>query len=66
MIVGCYTVHLYCDHPDAAQYKCTEWPGEFTGQTERECLAEARKAGWKIGTPDNRYERVVRCKKHPW
>lgn len=53
MIVGCYTLHLYCDferdgkHGGVETYKIG-WPAEFTGKTESECLKEARKAGWRI------------------
>jgi hypothetical protein len=44
VIVGCYTVDLYCDgcnlgygHRRGSQY---------TGQTEAECLRQARRDGW--------------------
>jgi len=57
-IVGCYSVHLYCDHPDAAKHVCPDFPAEFTGKSERNCLAEARKHGWKISST------TVLCPKH--
>ena len=59
MIVGCYTVDLYCDHPDGGKYACTHWPGQFTGKTERGCLGQARRQGWQVDDPDQ-----VRCPKH--
>jgi len=50
MIIGCYTLHLYCDVP-----KCTYnnkggsyIPDEFTGETGGECRNAARKAGWRL------------------
>lgn len=58
MIVGCYSVHLYCDSPEGGTYKCTEWPGEYTGRNEREALANARKAGWRV-VADKAF-----CRKH--
>lgn len=49
MIVGGYSLHLYCDNGP----KCLLWPlmgnvshSEFDGDTERECRKEARKDGW--------------------
>lgn len=61
MIVGCYTVHLYCDfgkegkrkgdsyklHGGIEAYKL-EHVMEFTGRTEGACFKEARKRGWRI------------------
>lgn len=60
MIVGCYSLDLYCDHPDGGQYRCTNWPGQWTGTTDRNCYAQARRAGWKL---DLR-QRQVLCPAH--
>lgn len=49
MIVGCYDMHLYCDHggdPYGGACEHTEGPAEFTGKNQRECLSKARKRGW--------------------
>jgi hypothetical protein len=53
MLVGCYSLDLYCDTgDDAFGSKCPHRPilrngqGEFTGPNERVCLQRARKAGW--------------------
>lgn len=59
MIVGCYTVHLYCDAKRAE--KCTSKiaadpariheqpePAEFCAETGYECRTKARRAGWKL------------------
>lgn len=48
-LVGCYSLHIYCDDPN---HKSTR-PGksdaaEFTAHTEGRCLKEARKGGWLI------------------
>lgn len=54
MIVGCYSVDLYCDTGgDVFGGECpyrgySGSQGEFTGQTEAECLRIARKIGWKF------------------
>jgi hypothetical protein len=49
-VVGCYTVHIYCCHPNdrgGGGPLCYNHD-EFTGQTRGECLACARRAGWWI------------------
>lgn len=62
MIVGCYSLQLYCNHQEAGQCgSCTAWPGEFTGRTESDCLRQARLAGWLIR---KRPDEKVRCPKH--
>jgi hypothetical protein len=60
MIVGCYTVHLYCDSETHEGY-LSEFgysvktpdgykrvPHEFAGKNEAECLRQARDMGWRI------------------
>lgn len=50
-IVGCYTVHLYCDTGGTAwgeECPFNYGSGEFAGQNERDCLSQARKRGWKF------------------
>lgn len=65
MIVGCYTLHLYCEAEahdgymsdygyhvkTSGKYKTVTH--EFSGRNERECLQQARKIGWRI-TKDRR------------
>lgn len=56
MIVGCYTLDLYCENadPSAAGYRTQcphrwgHFPTVFTGETEGECLRAARRSGWFI------------------
>lgn len=56
MIVGGYSLHLYCDTPGCPLATCApssdgigKPPGEFTHETnERGAMAKARRAGWKI------------------
>lgn len=61
MIVGCYTVHLYCDFGKSVAYKSQNQtlhggrPAylvnhrmEFTGPNLTACLKEAKKDGWRI------------------
>jgi hypothetical protein len=47
MIVGCYSLHLYCDNEDA-EHPYREFPHTFTGELGRKCRQEARRAGWTI------------------
>ena len=66
MIVGCYTVNLYCDDEghegfigSTGSYYVKvgifhdEVKHEFAGQNERECFAQARRIGWEF-TRDRR------------
>jgi hypothetical protein len=47
MIVGCYTLHLYCDRGECADGG-TYTPEEFTAEHGSECRKQARKRGWII------------------
>lgn len=47
-IVGCYSIHLYCDHPSHVWWECRHNGDEYGGKDEATCLREARRAGWKI------------------
>lgn len=50
MIVGCYSLDLYCDTGHRKDGTTEEYnladPGQFTGQTEGDCKRDARRAGW--------------------
>ena len=54
MIVGCYSLHLYCDNMtptggqfyDIAGHRHDEFPHEFTNETRQGCFAQARARGW--------------------
>lgn len=51
MIVGCYSIDLYCDSGKEKPYGAAgHWsePDTFAGESFAECAREARKAGWKI------------------
>lgn len=64
LIVGCYLTDLYCGHAEAAQWHCTSWPGQFTGETEAGSLREARRRGWLVRKSRNGGEDKVRCPRH--
>lgn len=58
MIVGCYTLHLYCRHAGGKSDNRHLYglsPAEFTGRTYSECRRTAMKHGWRFhrakGTP---------------
>lgn len=53
MIVGCYTMHLYCGNPACKTMRHHEGStfmiaamGEFTGETAAACRRQARRWGW--------------------
>jgi hypothetical protein len=47
MIVGCYTLDLYCDAKnDSHGYK--EFPHVYTNHTEGRCKRDARRDGWRF------------------
>lgn len=58
MIIGCYSLELYCDkaadetsidgsnRDGIHEYK--EFPSTFTGERRQDCEREARKMGWMI------------------
>lgn len=51
MIVGCYSVDLYCENAEQHVNGCrVGWgfhgPPNYTGNTESECLRSARVDGW--------------------
>lgn len=52
MIVGCYTLDLYCDrqgkHPDGI-HAFEEFPHQYTHEFGSVCRARARRAGWLLG-----------------
>lgn len=77
MIVGCYSLHLYCvydelptwyhhEHGDEPVpfgfHAYREFPAEFDGRTEAECKRQARKRGWKFRDGD---VLCPRCAKGP-
>ena len=58
MIVGCYSMDLYCDFgPHPIGY---DFPHQFTGRTEAECFRNSKKRGWKI-YPAQRKAKCPRC-----
>lgn len=54
MIVGCYTMHLYCRNRDddtcvaPMQWKALAYNAEYTGRTYTQCVTQAKKDGWKF------------------
>lgn len=49
MIVGCYTLDLYCDSKREHHYQedNVSFGKQYTGRNERECWQQARADGWK-------------------
>lgn len=59
MIVGCYTMDLYCDEQGCKNATARHTsdgrgapPGQFYGETAGECRRAARRAGWKLSRRD--------------
>ena len=46
-VVGCYTLHLYCDFHTKSELVGISALGEFTGRNRSEAFKEARDAGWR-------------------
>lgn len=67
-IIGCYCLHLYCDHKDCfGKYDGSNV--EFTGHTFMECKKEAKECGWvfkhqKNTKDDSMGYGIVFCSKH--
>ena len=59
MIVGCYSLDLYCDNEDAHKGEYPTFSFESTGRSRAQCLRAAKRAGWAV---DIR-KRTVRCPK---
>lgn len=45
MIVGCYSLDLYCDCENS-EHEYQEFPHEFTDEYGSKCRSAARKKGW--------------------
>lgn len=54
MIVGCYSLHLYCDTPQCPHRPHRGPDFDAIGETGGEARDEARKAGWKIDMRQNK------------
>lgn len=50
MIVGCYTLDLYCDNakPQDGIHEWNEFPHQFFDEFGSTCRSNARKAGWLL------------------
>lgn len=58
MIVGCYSLDLYCDNPLETYFGqgatpigfhgFDEFPHQFIAETGENCRQQARKRGWKL------------------
>jgi len=51
MIVGGYSLHLYCDGPFHAELhpvRLTSLDAEFEGHDERDCNRQAKRRGWHL------------------
>ena len=49
MIVGGYTLDLYCDRKDCVHAYNPEWnPREYIGEHGSSCRAQARRDGWLL------------------
>jgi hypothetical protein len=56
MIVGCYSLDLYCDNyiidptvvEDKWGHRYDDFPDQFTGFSRAECVRNARRRGWIV------------------
>ncbi len=68
MIVGCYSMDLYCENAEASSTVCrVGWgyhgPPVYTGRTEAECIRQARGDGWLITNDRPRKAYCPKCAK---
>jgi len=62
MIVGCYSLDLYCDNFDIAKnqaedrygHRYNDFPHQFTGFSRAECVRNARRRGWIVNISGNK------------
>ena len=47
MIVGCYTLDLYCDCPTHKEIY-SEFPDQYFAEFGKNCMKQARANGWKF------------------
>lgn len=52
MIVGCYSIDLYCDGEYSHDYD--EGKADFADKNESRCYRQARRAGWIINTREQK------------
>ena len=72
MIVGCYSLDLYCDNfdlmkdqvEDSYGHRYDEFPHQFTGYSRPECVRNARHRGWIVNIPANKAYCPGCVKKH--
>lgn len=69
MIVGCYSVDLYCDGREGGIDPVCRvgygyaGPPVYTGETEGECLRQARRDGWTFTREHPRKAYCLSCSK---
>ena len=61
MIVGGYTLHLYCDFAGVHEYRDAFGFAEFSGDNQRKAEGDARRRGWRFHIVDG--QRLVKCPK---
>jgi hypothetical protein len=54
MIVGCYSLHLYCDNEDV-EHPYDEFPHTYTAELGSKCRNAARRDGWRLGRTGKAY-----------
>jgi hypothetical protein len=64
MIMGCYSLHLYCDNYSQSsvgrgEHAFLEFPHEFTAELGSTCRKEAKEMGWTF----NRQKDIAVCPK---
>ena len=67
MIVGCYSLDLYCNNQEGRSYEQDmllhahkEFPHQFVGRTFSACKRQAVKDGWRFSRNGNVY--CPKCK----
>lgn len=54
MIVGGYSLDLYCDNEETKNHPYNYFPHQYAGNTRGECFRDARKDGWILNYYKNK------------
>ena len=66
MIVGGYTLDLYCDEKNCEHEYDPHWnPRQYTGERGSSCRAQARRDGWLLNRLHQGSARCPNCGRKP-
>jgi hypothetical protein len=60
-VIGCYSMHLYCQNVNSVNHSYNEFPVELIGKSKQDCKKQGRKLGWIFHR--NNYATCPKCSK---